>query len=251
MIEKISTGSKEFDRFLNGGYEKDIITTLYGPAGSGKSNFCIMAAVEQARNGKKVIYIDTEGGFSIERVKQVTEMDVLNNIVLLKPTSFKEQKEAFKKLLEEIRHDKISLIVIDSMVMLYRLELGLARENAKIENDEEKIGKLEENERKKIQEVNREMASQLRILAEIARKKLIPILVTNQVYASFDEPDKVRMVGGDLLKYWSKSIIELQDEGIGRKRAILRKHRSLAEEREFNFAVVNEGIKERKFFKLF
>jgi RecA/RadA recombinase len=53
-----------------GGYDCDIITTFYGPAGSGKTNFCVLAAASIARR-KKVIFIDTEGGFSFERLNQL------------------------------------------------------------------------------------------------------------------------------------------------------------------------------------
>ncbi len=68
---RISTGSFDLNKWLEGGYEKDIITMIAGPAGSGKTNFCILSACSQAKKGNKVIFIDTEGGFSIERVKQI------------------------------------------------------------------------------------------------------------------------------------------------------------------------------------
>jgi hypothetical protein len=53
----------------------------------------------------------------------------------------------------------------------------------------------------------------------------------------------VNVVGGDLLKYWSKCIIELQNQE-GKKKAIIKKHRSLPE-KILNFEIVNEGIKRR------
>ena len=68
---KITTGADFLDRFLDGGYDHDIVTTLYGPSGSGKTNLCIIAAVKVAESGGKVIFVDTEGGFSVERVKQI------------------------------------------------------------------------------------------------------------------------------------------------------------------------------------
>ena len=105
-----------------------------------------------------------------------------------------------------------------------------------------------------VYEVNRTLGKQIALLAEIARKKQIPVLMTNQVYADFDNKDKVNMVGGDLLKYGSKCLIELQKTPDGLRRAIIRKHRSMAEEKEFLFKIVEEGIekaKESKGFKLF
>ena len=231
---KISTGSEELDEFLEGGYENDIITTLYGPAGSGKSNLCMMAAVEQAKKGRKVIFIDTEGGFSVDRLKQLGPEECFKHVLLLKATNFSEQQEVFNRLLDEIRKE-IGLIIVDSVAMLYRLEIG----NARGEGNESKVNAI-----------NRSLARQLRILSEIARKKNIPIIVTNQVYSDFvrnpmTDEKKVHMVGGDLLKYWSKCIIELKRDK-DRRKAVLRKHRSLPE-KELSFCITNKGISKAGF----
>lgn len=231
---KISTGSAEFDKWLNGGYEQDIITTFYGPPGSGKSNFCMMAAVNQAITGKKVIFIDSEGSFSIDRLKQLAKFETIKNIILLKVTNFTEQCEAFSRLSNFLKQN-ISLVVVDSMVMLYRLALGEA---------------LEGQDREKARTINRSLVRQLKILNEIARKKRIPVIITDQVYSEFlsredfeaGKEKKVKMVAGDILKYWSKCIIELQNLSSGRKKAILRKHRSLPE-KELIFEIINRGIK--------
>ena len=98
-----------------------------------------------------------------------------------------------------------------------------------------------------IKEVNRDVAHQMRALAEISRKQNIPIVITNQVYSNFiKEGEKntgTRLVGGDLFRYWSKCIIELRNEN-SRKKAILLKHRSLPQ-RELNFEIRNMGIYKR------
>ena len=121
----IPSGSKILDYLLQGGYEKDVITTIYGPAGSGKTGLCLLAAINIARKGKKIIYIDTEGGFSLERLKQIAldYKKILDKIIFLRPTNFKEQKKVFSQL-KEIINNKIGLIVVDTISMLYRLELG-------------------------------------------------------------------------------------------------------------------------------
>ena len=228
-MTKISSGNPELDKWLNGGYEDDVITTIYGPAGSGKTNLCLIAASEAAKKGKKVIYIDTEGGFSIARLEQVSDRKIAKNILIYKVTDFKEQREAFNKLIDNTKD--IGLIVVDSMAMQYRLELG----NANSEKNDMKI-----------KMINRALSRQLRILNEIARKKQIPVLVTNQVYSDFNDREKVNMVGGDILKYWSKCLIELKKVGAGRRKAILRKHRSLPE-KEFSFVINDKGINKSGF----
>jgi DNA repair protein RadB len=236
-VEKISTGSYDLNTWLYGGYEKDIITMIAGPPGCGKTNFVILASCSQAKKGNKVIFVDTEGGFSAERVKQIVGAEnaeeVLKNIFLLKPTNFEEQKKDFSKLLNCVKKEDIGLIVIDGMAMLYRLEIGEARN----EKDDDKI-----------KETNREIAKQMRILAEISRKQNIPILITNQVYTEFlSEEDfkngverNTNIVGGDLFKYWSKCIIELKNNDSKRK-AVLLKHRSMPQ-KEIGFMIKNEGI---------
>ena len=236
-ISRISAGSYDLNKWLYGGYEEGIITTIVGPAGSGKTNFCILPAVSQAKKGKKVLFIDTEGGFSVERVKQIAGEkyeEVLKNILLIKPTNFSEQKKAIQTLESETKRDKeINLIIVDGMTMLYRLELAEAKEKTKIK------------------EVNSELARLMRILAEIARNKNIAVVVTNQVYSEFiSEQDlragknpQTRMVGGDILKYWSKCIIELENNK-GKRKAKLKKHRSMPE-KELNFQIVESGIRKR------
>ena len=238
-MARMSAGSFDLNKWLYGGYEKDVVTVLYGGPGSGKTNFCLLAAVSQAKKGEKVIFIDSEGGFSVERVKQLVsnaangEKDVskiLENILLLKPTSFNEQKDSFAKILKYLQRD-VSLIIVDSMTILYRLDFADARE---------KDSEGEGNGRGEIQKINADLARQMKMLAEIARKREIPVLITNQVY-KWDE--NIKMVGGDVMQYWAKCIIELSNDK-GRREAKLIKHRSLAE-KSLIFQIWDGGVRKR------
>jgi DNA repair protein RadB len=235
-VEKISTGSFDLNKWLYGGYEKGIITMIAGPPGSGKTNMAILTTCSQAKKGNKVIFIDTEGGFSSDRVKQITGEtyeEVLKNIFLISPSSFEEQKKFFSTLNNHLKKEQISLIVVDSMAMLYRLEMGDARSKEGDEN---------------VKEINCEVANQMKILAEISKKQNIPVVITNQVYQGFQSEEdwkkglerEMNIVGGDLFQYWSKCIIQLRNEK-GKRRAILLKHRSLPE-KEMGFEIKNEGI---------
>jgi DNA repair protein RadB len=233
---KISAGSYDLNVWLQGGYDSDIITTFYGGPGTGKTNFCMIAAVSQAKKGKKVIFVDTEGGFSSERVKQLINSKILNGrreetnideilekILVLKPTNFREQQEAFNQILKNLK-EHVSLIIVDGMTMLYRLDFADARKKELVN----------------IQEVNSSLTKQMRILAEISRKQNIPVLVTNQVYNWNNEQ---KMVAGDILRYWSKCLIELVNER-GRRTAYLRKHRSLPE-KSMDFQIYDLGIRKK------
>lgn len=218
---RISTGSDILDWLLEGGYEKDCITTMYGPAGSGKSNLC-MLAVAHCPKGKKIIYIDTEGSFSVARLRQITDdyEDILKRVIIFQPTNFAEQRQVFEKL-KKVIGNSIAMIILDSVAMLYRLEMGISRN---------------------VQQVNRELGVQLAYLVQIARKQHLPVLITNQVYADFEEKEKVKMVGGDILWYGSKCLIELQRDG-PKRTAILKKHRSIEENKTMEFKIVDRGIR--------
>ena len=98
--------------------------------------------------------------------------------------------------------------------------------------------------------MNRKLANQLRTLSEISRKQNIPVIVTNQVYSSFtqnkkdhDAERRVSMVGGDLLKYWSKCLIEIKKLNNDKRIATLKKHRSKAENKQLKFEIIDQGIK--------
>lgn len=218
---KISTGSDILDWLLEGGYENEIITTIYGPPGTGKTNLCLVCMVNNY--DKKIIYVDTEGSFSIARIKQLADNyeEILKKIIILTPTNFEEQKKVFEKL-KNLVTDKIGLIIIDSIAMLYRLEIGITKD---------------------IYKVNRDLGVQLVNLIQIARKFKIPVIITNQVYADFEDKNKINMVGGDILRYASKCLIELQRTDT-EKKAILRKHRSLPEGKEITFKITDTGIHE-------
>lgn len=228
--QRISTGAKILDSFLEGGYENDVITTLYGPAGSGKTNLCLLASKTIAKEGKKVLFMDSEGGFSSDRLKQICHdndlelKDIMENMLFLKPTSFEEQEGDIKKL-KEFASDNVGLMIIDTISMHYRLELGKSEE---------------------VNKTNQILSEQLNSLLQIARKNNIPVLITNQVYSDFDNKEQVRMVGGNILATKSKCLIELKPGHNGIRRAILRKHRSLPEGKEVIFKIVQDGIQEIK-----
>jgi len=222
-MTKISTGTIFLDKLFKGGYDPDVVTTIYGPSGCGKTNLCLISAVRIVESGKKVIFIDTEGGICVERIKQLTKKheEVLKNIIFFNPVNFIEQNEIFETLRGMI-NEQIGMIVIDSISMLYRLELGKSTE---------------------VYDVNAALGRQIAYLVEIARRKKIPVLITNQVYSDFDNRDQVKMVGGDLLKYGSKCLIEVRAFANCRG-LILRKHRSLPEGLEAKFKIIGEGVEE-------
>ena len=219
----ISTGVAALDNLLKGGYERDVITTLYGPAGSGKTNLCLSAMISAVNSGKKVIYIDTEGGFSLARLEQMSKdyKNLLDNVLVLKPMNFDEQKKVFDKI-RAMANEKIGLIIVDTISMLYRLERDKDEGSVSI--------------------ANRDLGLQFSYLTEIARKKNIPVLLATQVYSSFDDREKINLVGGDIVKYGSKCLMELQKAHKNKRVITLKKHRSLPEAESVILEIREEGV---------
>jgi DNA repair protein RadB len=212
------------DSLVGGGIEKGSITQFYGPPGSGKTNIALKMLVQCAKNGKKAVFIDTEGGLSIERMRQISGEDFdtfAGNIIVLEPTTFGEQDEAIKRIEYSLKsgEEKVDLIVLDSAVALYRLKEG---------------GQTE---------INRELGKQMGLLSRLARKHNVAVIITNHIYSVFDEDGVIEPVGGTILKYWSKIIIELVKNENGERFAVLRRHRSKPEGLKAKFEIVNEGLR--------
>lgn len=221
---KVSSGVEFLDLLLDGGYENDVITTVYGPPGAGKTNFCLMAMT--AVKDKKILYVDTEGSFSLARFKQVCPeyVEVLERTIFLTPTTYIEQKEAFEFMRKAV-DEKFGLIIIDSIASLYRLELAMS-------ND--------------MQNVNRELGLHMAMLTEIARKKHIPVILTNQVYTDFEDREKTRTVGGDIAKYWSRAMLEIHKIRGDLRKVTITKHRSIKEGNFVTFRIIQTGLEEVK-----
>src|SRR2546423_15407825 len=96
---KVALGCRALDDLLGGGVEEGCITLLHGEAGSGKTKFCLQLARDVVRAGRKVIYIDTEGG-SLERLRQICGGDfevVAQNNLFFQPYRFQENEDVIEK----------------------------------------------------------------------------------------------------------------------------------------------------------
>ncbi|MGZ7095328.1 MAG: DNA repair and recombination protein RadB [Methanobacterium sp.] len=228
-LSNIKKGSKlpvgcSIDNVIGGGIEKGCITQFYGPPGSGKTNIALKLLIQCARNEKKSVFIDTEGGLSIERVKQISGDDFeknAGNIIVFEPTTFKEQNEVLQKIENSLKSgsEDIDLIILDSAVALYRLK--------------------EDNQ----VELNRELGKQMGLLSRLSRKYGIAVIITNHIYSLFDEENTIEPVGGTILKYWSKIIVELEKKDNGDRFAVLKRHKSKKEGAMVKFEIIERGLK--------
>ena len=220
MYTHQKTGIYEIDAFLDGGLETDCITALFGPPGSGKTNLCTLLVNHLLFENKKVCYIDTEHSFSMNRLLQVNPKaeQYLEHLLFLKPKNFEDQTRIISSLAEKLP-EIVEIIIIDTLTMLYRLEQG---------TDNQKT-------------LTQELAKQLKALQLLQKERKIPIIVVSQTYQSLSQKHKEVMLGGEMLKYVAKTIIECKKFTQSYSFRI-KKHRSVAMNKELSYKITQEGI---------
>jgi DNA repair protein RadB len=205
------------DDLLGGGIECGIITSIYGEAGSGKTNLCLQAARECVLGGKNVAYIDTEG-VSVERVRQIcVDCDfekILRKIFFFSPTSFNAQEQM---ILDAFSVRNVGLVVVDTITMLYRLD-------------------LERDHNGTIRSFTRQMTN----LQVAAREKNLYVIVAEQVYT--DKNGEIRPFTNRDTDHMAKTVVRLERTGRGEREATLMRHRSRPEGATAFFRIHTAGL---------
>ncbi len=220
-MELLSTGSKALDELLGGGIERKVLTQIYGPFATGKTT---LAAQVGILNRGKVAYIDTEGGFSPERIalmaegRKIEPEAVLQRFIIFEPQDFKEQKKTIARL-KTIVDGSFSLIVLDSITAHYRVEENKSR-------------------------LLTDLGKQLQILLWLSRKFNLGVIVINQVH--FDSKAGIpKPVAEHILGYKCKDILRLDKFNRPNVRvAILERHRFKPEGGMVYFKITDRGIED-------
>lgn len=217
----LTTGSRNLDELLGGGIGEGVLTQIYGPFASGKTTLAMQVGL---LSEGKVAYVDTEGGFSPERLAGMAENrgfdvdEALSRFIIFEPVSFSEQRKVVGRL-KRVVDENFSLIVVDSISAHYRVE--------------ERRG-----------EMLQDLARQLQVLWWLARRHNMAVMVINQVH--FDPKSNApRPIAESTLGYRCKDIIRLEKHPKPSVRiAILERHRFMAEGRMAYFRLSNAGIED-------
>ena len=222
MMRRYPTGCGSIDDMLNGGIESGIVTQIYGESASGKTNLCLQFArttLESDPSGR-VVYVDCEG-LSGDRLGSIMEHreDLESRLMIFPCLSLEEQVrtvEDLKKLVEKVN---ILAIIVDSITVFYRKDVntdcdGMARKM---------------------------LNSMLVNLLALARRRDIPVLITNQIYTEPETGSNLPL-GGNVIAHNTKAVIELSRKAHAYRTARLAHHRSIRENTEARFIITDRGL---------
>ncbi|KAH6836555.1 DNA repair family protein [Perilla frutescens var. hirtella] len=133
----LPTRLKGLDAALCGGIPFGVVTELVGPAGIGKTQFCLKLALlaslptSHGGLGGRVIYIDVESKFSSRRMIEMglssfpeifnmegMAQEMAGRILVLQPASLSEFTESLQKIKISLLQHDVKLVIIDSMTAL-------------------------------------------------------------------------------------------------------------------------------------
>jgi len=233
---KITTGSLELDKLLGGGIETAGLSEFFGEFGSSKSQIGfqltvnVQLPVEKGGLAAEAAFIDTEGTFRPERIKQMAENkgldpgETLKKIHVARAYSSDHQMLLAEKVGDLIQKDgkNIKVVVIDSLTSLFRSEYTGR-------------GTLADRQQK--------LNKHLRTLQRLADKHNVAVYMTNQVMANpaifFGNPTTA--IGGHIIGHASTYRVFLRKSKGGKRIARLIDSPHLPEG-EAVFQVSNIGI---------
>lgn len=235
-VGRLTTGSKQLDNILGGGFETQAITELFGEFGSGKTQIAHQCAVNVqlpedvgGLDGEALI-IDTENTFRPERIIQMsTALDldptqVLKKIHVARAYNSNHQMLLMEKVNEIAKEYNVRLLIVDSLTAHFRAEY---------------IGRGALAERQ--QQLNKHMHELLRF----GDLHNAVILVTNQVSARPDVffGDPTKPIGGNIVAHTSTFRIYLRKSKGNKRIARLIDSPNLPEA-EAVFSVSEEGVRD-------
>ena len=228
---KISTGCKCIDSSIDGGISPESVALIYGEPETGKTTLTIQTAVNCALQKHKIFFVDCDNTFSAKRLSQLSRDkfdSVAEQIILIKPKDFREQMAVIDRI-QDYTVKNFGLIIIDTFTSLYGAKVA------------EKNGKAFS--------VNRELNRQLAILAQTAKIRKIPVLITSQVRSVFDDANiSVRPVATRVLKFWADTIIALKPTDCSQRiKAVLEKSRENTQEITCYVQIQEAGILDAEF----
>lgn len=137
-VFKITTGCDELDKLLGGGLQSMSITEAFGEFRTGKTQlshtFCVTCQLsnDQGQVGGKAAFIDTEGTFRPDRLREIATRfgldpeEVLDNVVYARAFNSEHQMELITLIAAKMAEEpgKYRLLIVDSIISLFRTDFS-------------------------------------------------------------------------------------------------------------------------------
>ena len=235
-LTRITSGSKELDTLLGGGFESDSITELFGEFRTGKTQIChtlcVTCQLPKSDGGGegKAIYIDTEGTFRPEKLALIAERfgldpkETIENVYYARAYNSDHQQRLLVQVCALMCEQKFSLLIVDSATALYRTDYT---GRAELSNRQISLGRF------------------LRNLQKIADEHKIVVVITNQVVATVDGNafggnDK-KPIGGHIMAHACQTRLYLK-KGLKQNRICKIYDSPSLPQAEASYSITDRGI---------
>ncbi|KAF3789581.1 DNA repair RAD51-like protein [Nymphaea thermarum] len=209
-IIQITSGSRELDKILEGGFKTGSIAEIYGESGLGKTQLCHTLCVtcqlplDRGGGEGKALYIDTCGSFTTQRLLEIAERfglngaEVLENVFCARAYNIDHQSMFLRKAASMMMETRFALMIVDIATALYLKDFS---------------------RRGELPAAQMHLAKFLRSLQKLADEFGVAVVITNLVVAKVDGSAgrKIKPIFGNIIGRASTTRVALR-EGSGKER---------------------------------
>jgi len=200
------------------------IFSIWGEIGVGKTTFALQTAIINALNGKNILFIYSKPNFPYEKIKnfiQPSSKKILDKILFIQILDYNELYAIIFNLefdiLNNLKANKIYLIIVDSITDLYRLELNRAKKEKNFM-------------------LNYKLNQILANLYNLNWNYKTEILITNEVSQTNINGQTIQIQsGGKIMDYWISYSLKIErTEKLNHRKLILSKKEEKTSEEYFS-----------------
>ncbi|MEM0231973.1 MAG: ATPase domain-containing protein [Candidatus Methanomethyliaceae archaeon] len=197
--KKLSTGCKELDNIINGGFSAGEVCLIFGERGSGKTTLVFQTIIKAAINGNKSLLIFTEPYVALKRLEEIAKekwMEINERILISTIKSFQDQELLIDNL--ELIMEDIKIFAFDSITSYYRLALK--------ERSNENII------------LNKKLNRELALIKYLTMKRNLFTILTSDITSPSGKL-QYQPIAAKILTYWCDKILKIE-KLLGNKRII-------------------------------
>ncbi|MEE9377928.1 MAG: hypothetical protein V3V33_07825 [Candidatus Lokiarchaeia archaeon] len=191
--------TSELNKYCNSRDTLQGIFSVFGDFGVGKTTFALQTAINCAKFGKSVIYVYTKPNLPSEKIILINKIskEIYDDVLFIQIVNFNELYSLIFNLEFLILNNltknkpKFSLIIIDSITNLYRLDLN-------------------KDNKEKNYSLNYQLNQMLANLTYLNERYNIEVLIVTEIRRkSFEDQIIEVQSGGKVMEFWVKFNIKI------------------------------------------